>query len=307
MFVQLPGSSLLWRELQNTGHTILFAVITLAFMGMLRGVRGDPVEVNKAYISYVYAGAILVIFAVLTELGQLFTHREPSLIDIVRDMAGIVIGLGVYASIDTCFMPLWTRHRYLPRISMLILSSCLLVVSLLPLLHLSFAYAQRNDAFPVIIDFQAAWVKPFLQLNQAVLIHAAAPDSLASMNDRADRQQVSQLILNNGKYPGVSITESYPDWSAYNMLTLDLYSLEDQTINLVLRIHDSQHNQEFSDRFNQVLTVIPGKNRFRVPLHQVEHAPAGRDMDMMHIASIMLFAMNIDNPVKFYPGMLYLE
>ncbi len=305
LFVQLPGSSLLWRELQNTGHTVLFAIMTLAFMAILRGVF--PAAGNKTVISYMLASAVLVTVAVLTELGQLLTHREPSLNDIIRDLAGVLIGLGLYATIDPCFMALWKRHCYVLRIGAFILSSCLLVVSLLPLLHLAFAYMQRNEAFPVIIDFQAGWAKPFLQFNQAVLTQVAAPDLLALGIDHQDQQQVSQLNLNQGKYPGISIIEPYPDWSAYNTLILELYSPQAQAFGLVLLIHDSQHNQAYSDRFNQALTVKPGNNRFRIPLPGVEHAPAGLDMDMMHIANVMLFAVNIDGPVKLYPDTLSLE
>ena len=305
LFVQLPGNSLLWRELQNTGHTILFVIMALAFMNMLRGFL--PVALNKALISYAIAGAVLVIVAVITELGQSLTHREPSLVDIARDFAGILIGLGLYSFTEPCVKDLSKQHCYVFRISILALSSCLLVVSLLPLLHLTFAYVQRNDAFPVIIDFQAAWIRPFMQLNQAVLTQATAHDSSASLNELTDQQQVPQLVLNSGQYPGISIIEPYPDWSAYKTLTLSLYSMQVQAIKLVLRIHDSQHNQEYSDRFNQALTIMPGNNRFRIPLLSIEHAPAGRKMDMRHIANIMLFAGNIDGTIEIYPGALRLE
>jgi VanZ family protein len=37
---------------------------------------------------------------VVVELLQLLMHREASVVDIVRDFAGIVVGLSLYASID---------------------------------------------------------------------------------------------------------------------------------------------------------------------------------------------------------------
>lgn len=305
LFVQLPGESLLWHELQNTGHTIIFVIMTLVFMGILRGVL--PVADNRVLISYAITVAVLSAVAVLTELGQQLTYREPNVVDVVRDMAGIFVGLGFYAYTDPYVIALSKQNYYALRTGTLIFSGCLLVVSLFPLLHLAFAYAQRNDAVPVIIDFQAGWARPFLRLDQAVLTLAAAPDSLTSIIKRTDQQQVSQLTLNRGKYPGISIIEPYPDWSAYKTLTLDLYSRQVQTIRLVLRIHDNQHNQEYSDRFNQALAIKPGNNRFLIPLIGVEHAPAGRQMDMRHIAGIMLFAVDIDGSVKFYPGTLKLE
>ena len=98
MFVQLPGDSLLWRELQNTGHTILFATITLIFMVIMRSVV--PAAINRTLAGYAITGMAMFTVAVLTELGQQLTHREPSLSDLVRDMAGIVVGLGLYAYMD---------------------------------------------------------------------------------------------------------------------------------------------------------------------------------------------------------------
>lgn len=159
----------------------------------------------------------------------------------------------------------------------------------------------------MIIDFQAGWVESFLQLNQAELKHVAAHGLLASDNERLDQQQVSQLKLKPGSYPGVSVIEPYPDWSAYKMLTLNLYSPQVHVFNLVFRVHDSQHNQEYSDRFNQALTIMPGNNRFHIPLRSIQHAPTGRDMDMSRIANVMLFAMNIDDSVTLYPGTFSLE
>lgn len=305
LFMQLPGDTLLWRELQNTAHTIVFAIMTLAFMGILRGVFSFAL--NKAIISYVFAATVLVIVAVLTELGQLLTQREPSLSDIVRDLGGVLIGLGLYTAIDPCFMALWKRQSYVLQIGAIILSSCLLVASLLPVLNLAYAYVQRNQAFPVIIDFQAGWAQPFLGFNQAVIQRIDAPDILASVNVDQHHQQVSELTLDRGSYPGISIIEPYPDWSGYKTLTLDIYSPQVLAYSLVLRINDSQHDQAYSDRFNQALTVNQGMNRFRIPLLNVQHAPAEREMDMRHISNATLFMMNIDGPVKFYPGTLGLE
>lgn len=305
LFVELPGSSLLWRELQNTGHTILFALMTLAFMSILQVVL--PAAADKVMIRYAITFAVVAIVAVLTELSQQLTHREPSLIDMARDMAGVLIGLGLYAYIDPGVMARCKRHCHVLKIVTLILSACLLAVSLFPLLHLAFAYVQRNQAFPVVIDFQAAWPKPFLHINQAVLTQIDAADFLAINQNRSVQQQVTKLQLKRGKYPGISIIEPYPDWSAYNTLILELYSPQAHAFGLVLRIHDSQHNQSYSDRFNQRLTVKPGNNRFRIPLLAVEQAPASRDMSMMHISNLMFFAVDIDDSIELYPVTVKLE
>lgn len=305
LFAQLPGDTLLWREIQNSGHTIVFAILTMVFIVLLRSLR--PAGVYKVLTGYVITVAVMVAVAIVTELGQLLTHREPSLNDVVRDMAGMLLGLGLYACIDPCLIAPWRRDSHKLRISTLIFSCCLLTVSMFPLMHLAAAYLQRNDALPVIVDLRAGWSRPFLQMNQAELMQVTAPYTLTSGEYTAGKQRVSQLILDTGSYSGVSVVEPYPDWSAFKTLQLQIYSAQMQAFDLVIRIHDSQHNHDHADRFNQSLTLLPGNNTFRIPLSDIERAPRARDMNLRQIASIQLFAVNLDNPVKFYPGIIKLE
>ena len=148
VFVQLPGSTLFWREVQNSGHTILFAVITLLFMMMIR-----PAVMNDSlYSQYLVCVVIMAAVAVLAELGQVLTHREPSLVDVARNISGIIIGTGVYAYFDARLFTLWGQRW---RIGLLALTILVLLLSLTPLVTLAVAYEQRNQAFPLISDFQS--------------------------------------------------------------------------------------------------------------------------------------------------------
>ena len=61
IFVQLPGNTLFWRELQNSGHTILFMVMTLIFMMMLR----PALMTDSHYDQYLNYVVILIAVAVL--------------------------------------------------------------------------------------------------------------------------------------------------------------------------------------------------------------------------------------------------
>ena len=75
----------------------------------------------------------------------------------------------------------------------------------------------------------------------------------------------------------------------------------------MLRIDDQQHNQAYSDRFNRSLTLMPGRNRIKIPLSRVVQAPAGRDMDIKHIAGLALFAVDVEDVIRLYPGLIQLE
>ena len=94
-------------------------------------------------------------------------------------------------------------------------------------------------------------------------------------------------------FPGVSLTEPYPDWRTYRQLSVSLYSDYPEPFELVLRIHDRQHDHTYRDRFNRVLNIKPGANHFRLPLTEITHGPTGRTMQIEQIAGVILFAWNL--------------
>ena len=300
-FGQLPGDSLLWRELQNTGHTLLFGALALALLYILR--ERLPGARTRPFSAYPLAAIASLAIGIGVEFVQLLIHRDSSFPDVVRDLAGILAALGIHAGIDPKLTSLWRRRRAGLRTGTVIVAGCLFLASLVPLGRLGIACLQRDAAFPVIIDFRAAWAGPFLQLTHASLTRVPAAQRRVSESG----QQVARLVLQPAQYPGIAVIEPSPDWSAYAYLGFTLYSDEPHPFDLVLRIHDRSHNQEYSDRFNQELRIRPGKNVFRIPLATIREAPAGRTMDLRRIAGVMLFAVDIKTPVACYLDTLRLE
>ena len=303
MFVQLPCQSLLCRELQNSGHVVLFAVMAAVFIAIIRYSRFAAV--GRPLADYWIAGGAMIVVAVLTELGQLITQRDPDLIDMLRDVAGIAVGLGLYALADPGLSPR-KQGRHLLQTGLLTAIVALMAAGFYPLLKTVSATLQRNQAFPVIADFGAGWTRTFVQLNRASLTLVAAPGG-STAAESGDGSPVARLTLKPGNYPGVSIVEPGADWSGYSTLCLDLFSPHTRPIGLVLRIHDDRHNQAYPDRFNRTLTLKPGDNRIRIPLRDVIQAPAGRELDMTRIAGLMLFAVDIEESLRLYPGVIRLE
>lgn len=301
MFVQLPGDNLLWREFQNAGHTFLFGAIAIAVLHVLYGVY--PAVNRRPVLLYSMATLVSFIVASITESGQLLTQRDASLPDLARDMIGIITCLGLYSCIDPVAVSFWDKGQSILRTGVIVLCLLMLVASLLPFLRVSVAYSQRNEAYPRIIDFNADWSRHFIKLNHANLSQTTAPAGLGSgTNDK-----IARLTLNPAQYPGVTIIELYSDWSTFKTLVLDIFSTEPAAFELVLRVHDKKHNQEYSDRFNQRLLVVPGRNHFSIPLVAIQHAPKGREMDMQKIDGIILFAKELNTAVEFYPAKLSLK
>ena len=107
-------------------------------------------------------------------------------------------------------------------------------------------------------------------------------------------------------WPGISIDYVAPDWRGYKKLNFVLYAELDAPVDLELRVHDKQHSQEYSDRFNHSFSLHSGINRVEIPLDDIKHAPVTREMEMQAIQGIILFAPDLERPFCIRLGTLQL-
>ena len=300
MFGTLPDISLFWRELQNTGHTILFILIAILILLLLRGTSNFFWQ--KSFKLYITAFFISLLIGIVIEIVQSITHSDASKMDIVRDLAGIIIGLGLYASTDSNLPSYSLKSGKWIKAGIVTLSFCSFTASMLPLAFLSVAYVQRETAFPVVVDLTANWIQPFLRLKNAAI---NIPEGRKIKID--GEAPLTRVDFKRGIYPGVSIVETSPDWSAYKALTIVIYSKLIKPFDLTLRIHDDKHNYSYADRFNTALTINKGTNYFHIPLEDVKKAPMKREMDMLRIKEIIIFSAQSVEKLHFYIGKMRLK
>jgi VanZ family protein len=300
VFGQLPGDTLLWRELQNTGHTLLFGLLTFITLRLVRSTGRDS---QTPYRSYLIAGCACLATGIATEFAQQLTGRGFSQTDILRDLAGICVALGLHAVFDRTNVNSRVIRSAMLRGITFALSCGLLAASLYPLGSLALDIHARRLAFPTIIDMRADWAGSILELNETVLDLTPDAGTCGPVMD----DSLTGLHLSSARYPGISVSEPYPDWRSYQYLTFALFSDRPEPFDLVLRIHDRLHDHTYPDRFNRKLKVSIGENRYRILLADVENAADGRKLDLANIANVMLFAVDITRPLEFCAGLMRLE
>ena len=292
VFGRLPGDNLFWQELQNSLHSLLFFLFTLLVLQLLR--RYPPLA-YRSFRRYLFTGGLGLAIALGTETAQWLSGRGFGHADILRDMAGILLAIGLYTLLER------NPHGSLliPRPglrSLLIVALCsLLCVAGYPLGKLMLDYHARNLAFPVVLDPGARWADSFIHYTDARRLSSACGPGMTGIE------------LLPAKFPGVSLIEPYPDWRTYRQLSISLHSDYPEPFELVLRIHDRQHDHTYSDRFNRVLNIKPGTNHFRLPLTEITHGPIGRAMQIEQIAGVILFAWNLPQTRTICIGRIQLE
>ena len=290
LLLPLPAKSLWWREALNSGHTIIFIVISFVIYSQLRK-KAPSLDVRATYFFVLVAG---LVFGLVVELVQGLVGREASWDDIYKNLYGLIAGLALITAGNqkkSCFSK--------KQIFYVLTAIGFVLLGAQPLLQLSGHYMQRANAFPVIVDFNAEWTDSFVRFNRVKM-------ELRSGRE-VDKYHMFRIRFNAGAFPGVSIIEPVPDWSAYSNLRFTVVSEHEKNINLFLRIHDKNHDYNYKDRFNQKLIIRPGSNEVVIPLAEIEKGPLQRELDLTNIAELILFLGNVEKAKLLEISNIYLD
>ena len=294
-----PRSTLMWHEIYNLGHIPLFGMFALVVLEMSRaGLSRLP---RESWLHYGVAFAATVIASIATELAQLnMVGRQAEFQDAFHNIIGGLCFLGLRACLDT---GLWQPDRRRLRRWVAVGAAMALLVSFWPLASLGWHYGMRTAAFPVLVDLDSRWQGPFLGSPRAHLDTVPAPPGW----QQRKQQKVVAVRFYAAPWPGFSVHEPYPDWSAYKRLRFDVYSELAEPVKLILRIDDAAHNNQYRDRFNRTFTIEPGLNEIAVSLRNVIDAPAGRPLDIRDIAKVILFTRRPQESFTLYFSEIWLE
>jgi hypothetical protein len=297
-FIGLPGNTKLMGEIQNTGHTFAFGFCAVITLTLLR--RATGINRQKALSQYTVVFCLSLIAGIAVELLQWATHRDAEISDVVRDIGGIVAFLGFYSLIDGKITGI---HKTKIKTGVAFASVTVLILALLPLTRLTLDYYQRQQAFPVLVDFKAGWFNDFVTTLHAILEPVAAPEDWIQESGK----QVAKITLLPAKYPGLHVEEPSPDWTGYSHLNFRIFSANPDDLTLFIRIHDREHNHRYNDRFNHRIHIKPGDNNVRIGLQSIRTAPVNRQMNMKEIAGVILFTAQPQKPLQFYLSDIWLD
>jgi hypothetical protein len=242
--------------------------------------------------AYSLAIAIAMATGVLAESLQFLSQRTSSSGDLRNDLLGTLSFCGLLLAFDR---RIWATRPSTQRAALAISALAAVTLTLVPVAIAVSAFVQRANSLPVLLDFEKTWQES---------IYRAGGSSKATLIDTPDgwrtNRGVRSMQFEPGKqrYGGFFI-ETYSDWSKYRYLTFRAATLDSQIYSLVIRIHDVEHNNQYSDRFNRQFSVTPEEQLIVIDLQDVAAAPKERSIDMSRIVGVGIFLVDAAGIEKF--------
>lgn len=301
VFAPVPGDTRWIRTLHNSAHAPIFGCISLLTLLMVRShPRLASVGLGGQYALALGAALLL---GILTELLQIPVGRDAELDDALHDVIGAVALLGIFAAFDSRVRA--SMHAGILRLVGVIVGVVALVVAAAPVTRAAIKYQQRDERFPVLADFTERYDRYFIFQQSAEFSPAELPAPWASKSG----EEAMHVELLDGPYPGLDFIELWPDWSAYSTLAVDLTNPTAQSLTLLLRVHDTAHNNQPADRFSRRFE-LPARTRqvLRIPLRDIAAGPQTRALDLHSVAGMIIFRTD-DSPraTELYFSRAWLE
>jgi VanZ family protein len=274
--IQLPGDNRLIYSIQDSGHFLIFTLLTLTALWPYRKMHNRPVWPVMS---------LIFLFGLLIEVVQSFIGRKASLYDLLMDLLGMAAGGVLYAGI--------IRRTFSTPLSIVILLLFSLAAFSLPIYWLT-VYQSRAGQFPRLIDPGNFFSRALIDGSMGGEVrHIEVPNDWLMPTDPGF-DSCAYVSLHEGRWPGLQVQEPAPDWRGYETLEVGIYSDQLTDLPLHLRIHDQSHGNQLEDRYNRRLLVHPGYNQYSFPLSEIEQAPKARVMDLSEISNVIIHASHED-------------
>jgi hypothetical protein len=211
VFGELPGEGKYSGVLQDGCHAPAFATLTLIASALLAK-RPQLSRVvwrpsGAARIALAQAVAVVVLMALLggaTEILQGLVGRDEEFDDVVRDVVGASGAACLWLYVTLRGNP--HASVRLGRIAALLACSVLAVYWAAPLVRCGLAYWTRDARFPILAQFQSSRDLYFV-------VDPANPQaaSIEHLPDAAATAAALRVSLDNGRWPGMTLTEPVHD------------------------------------------------------------------------------------------------
>lgn len=274
-----PDNTYRWLEIYNWAHIWLFAAVMLISTWALRLILTRR---NFATILFVAVTGCIAL-AAGSEIMQLDAPgRNADIRDFGRDVTGIAIALAAIL--------IWQQYRE-PTVQRLRNASIVSVVSLTmlglaswPVFSMLQAYAEREPALPLLFSPDFAWSRPFVRNVRSKLTYSSPPQGFADFQG----QNCLHVTTSTRLYSGVEFPDLHPDWSDYELLSLEIFASGKVNIPVLIRLDAARDPYQNDDWANFMVKIKPGSNRINVDLDALFNAFSNTAFNQSDVYNILV-------------------
>lgn len=289
-------------DLSNAAHGPAFAVVTLILLALLR--RRVPARPVRVLRDYALAISGSVALGAVIEILQFLTARDASFADLWRDALGAFAAAGFCAAFDPHLRVL-RRPRTVRACGLTVGLACTMLL-ITPLAMTAAAYLQRNQRFPVLVDFNAPVSAYFTGAYGDVIVGRRA---LPTAMRRDDGVVVGlHARATSDKWWSLAVWEPIRDWRSYDRVSVELANPTREKLSIRVRI---RAGRSASDRQRGVLGTIeiPPETRGTATLRLTG---PGRDravppVDLADVHALVLVRGAGSRAREFYVLRIWLE
>jgi VanZ family protein len=267
-----------FKNFWNVGHVVFFALLSYKLLTNSSFLKNKSVHYKFIFCLFI-AGTL----GFTIEYLQSFFGQDVDINDVWRDMLG--------ASIGFFLSPIALNKR--TKIWALLILTVLLIFHAVPWFFELADEVNAKRQFPVLSDFESD-----------IEITRWSGDAKKSISDEFvfTGKHSLRVDLSTEKYSGVALSYFPRDWTGYQNLVFEIFSLDDE-LDITVRINDQLHEQGeqlYTDRFNRKLALHKGWNTINIDLQDVVNAPATRLMDLSRVSNLGVFVTEQPAPKTIY-------
>lgn len=221
---------------------------------------------------------VVAVLGIVSELAQVPGARDASLTDLRSDLLGGAGALCLALAVCRRF----ALHRR-ARGALLVAGLAIIAVALAPLAWASATHIARSSWLPSLAQFDSRFM---------TMLYRAQSSTVSAVPDPESGAAAAEVVLGDGRWPGIAFEALWPDWRAYDALEIEFENPSAEPLPLTIRIDDRSHrsNQTHEDRFNRPVQLAPGRQTVRIGMQVLREAPAGRSMNLAEIDRLIVFA-----------------
>ncbi len=278
LFVGGPGgdSGRVFGSVWELGHIVCFGLWAFLYAYWRKDSRFLPLLIVALLFTFLIGGAV--------ELIQTQIGRDGDWLDLCHDLIGALVGILVY-----CWGWQNTARRTLVLFSAVALG--LLVWSFVPLARVVYDESVEWRQFPLLCGFET----PLEITRWSGSAVRSVDTGVAFSGTRSMRVELSTQ-----RYSGLGLGDFSRSWEGFRYVELQVYNPEKEQLLLYFRIHDRQHDNAYTDRYNSSFSLHQGWNQLMVPLAAVRQAPRSRELDLNEVAGLGIFVGKLERSRVIY-------